>query len=182
MEIGSFYCINDVFTRQECERIIFSMKSEVKKSTVVNGEDGIRESESIMIPRNDDSEWIYERLLKLTHEMNQSKFKFNIDHNCILGIQFTKYGEGDYYNWHMDTGPTPTTCCRKLSITVQLSDPSSYKGGELQLGLIDKNASTACLNQGSVTIFSSIIRHRVTEVTKGERYSLVAWVTGFPFY
>lgn len=181
MELGSFYGLSDVFSRQECERLVYNFDSEVKISSTVNGESGVRKSKSIMISRNDDSEWIYERLLKVAHETNQSKFRFNIDYNCILAIQFTKYEEGDYYDWHVDTGTTPDTCCRKLSITIQLSDPSSYKGGKLEFGMNDNNIMAASSDQGSATIFSSLVRHRISKITHGNRYSLVAWVTGFPF-
>lgn len=181
MELGSFYGLGDVFTRQECERIMANLDSQVQNSTIVNGSSDVRKSQSITIPRRDDTEWIYERLLKVAHETNQAKFRFNIDYNCILAIQFTKYEEGGYYDWHVDTGPTQDTCCRKLSITIQLSDPSSYKGGKLEFGMNERNIMSASSDQGSATIFCSLARHRITEVTHGKRYSLVAWVTGFPF-
>jgi len=68
---------------------------------------------------------------------------------------------------------------RKLSCVVQLSDPNNYEGGDLQL--------TDCMfaplaedikMQGSITYFPSFMRHRVTPVTKGRRYSLTAWFEG----
>jgi PKHD-type hydroxylase len=181
MELGSFYGLNEVFTRQECERLVVNLDPHVKSSTTVNGDSEVRKSESVMVPRNDANEWIYERLLKVAHETNQAKFRFNIDYNCILGVQFTKYEEGSYYDWHVDTGPTKETCCRKLSITVELSDPTSYKGGNLEFGMNDHNIMKASNDQGSATVFCSLVRHRVTKVTHGKRYSLVVWVTGFPF-
>lgn len=181
MELGSFYGLNDVFTRQECERIVINLDQHVKPSAVINGTSEVRKSQSVMVPRNDANEWIYERILKVAHETNQAKFRFNIDYNCILGVQFTKYEEGSYYDWHVDTGPTKETCCRKLSITIELSDPASYKGGNLEFGMNDHNIIKAENKQGSATVFCSLVRHRVTEVTHGKRYSLVVWVTGFPF-
>jgi len=35
--------------------------------------------------------------------------------------------------------------------------------------------------QGTLTIFPSFVLHKVTPVTKGERNSLVTWVTGKQF-
>jgi len=32
--------------------------------------------------------------------------------------------------------------------------------------------------QGSIIVFPSLLMHQVTPVTKGERYSAVAWATG----
>ena len=37
------------------------------------------------------------------------------------------------------------------------------------------------LPKGSVIVFPSFVWHRVKPVTKGVRYSLVAWSIGYPF-
>jgi len=62
---------------------------------------------------------------------------------------------------------------RVLSVSVQLSAPESYSGGELYLG-----PSMASRGQGDVIIFDSALPHTVTPVTRGMRFSLVAWVRG----
>ena len=67
---------------------------------------------------------------------------------------------------------------RKISITIILSDPTQYDGGEF----IFKNGGDAISkNQGTVIVFPSFIRHRVNSVTKGIRYSLVNWFDGPAF-
>jgi len=35
--------------------------------------------------------------------------------------------------------------------------------------------------QGTVIVFPSFLKHRVTEVTRGKRYSLVQWLNGPDF-
>ena len=37
------------------------------------------------------------------------------------------------------------------------------------------------LSKGSLVVFPSYYRHRVTPVTKGTRYSLVVWNLGQPY-
>jgi PKHD-type hydroxylase len=69
---------------------------------------------------------------------------------------------------------------RKLSFTLQLSDPADYDGGELQL-MNSKKPTIASREQGYVMVFPSYTLHEVTPVTRGTRYSLVSWVTGKPF-
>jgi PKHD-type hydroxylase len=68
---------------------------------------------------------------------------------------------------------------RKISVVVQLSDPSDYTGGELNLnggnGII-----TAPKEKNTVIIFPSFVLHRVTPVLTGIRKSLVTWVAGPP--
>eukprot|EP00929_Paragymnodinium_shiwhaense_P097903 TRINITY_DN59483_c0_g2_i1.p1 TRINITY_DN59483_c0_g2~~TRINITY_DN59483_c0_g2_i1.p1 ORF type:complete len:261 (+),score=39.30 TRINITY_DN59483_c0_g2_i1:308-1090(+) len=62
---------------------------------------------------------------------------------------------------------------RVLSVSVQLSDPSSYKGGGLALG-----PRLASPDQGCVIIFPSYVVHRVFPVTQGRRHALVMWIRG----
>ena len=95
-------------------------------------------------------------------------------------IQFTEYDSAydGYYDWHIDTGGKELSSNRKLSMSVQLSDPSEYEGGELQ---VVKETNVLKKNRGSAFIFPSYLLHRVTPVTKGTRYSLVCWISGHPF-
>ena len=69
---------------------------------------------------------------------------------------------------------------RKISITVQLSDPSEYEGGELELwsGGSEESATKAYKGAGSVFMFPSYMLHRVTPITKGTRRSFVLWLGG----
>jgi PKHD-type hydroxylase len=95
--------------------------------------------------------------------------------------QLGRYKSTDegYYDWHMDAGPPQNGIQRKLSISILLSDPSDFEGGELQFkGMEDQKILT---KQGSIVVFPSFIEHRVTPVTKGVRYSAVTWASGPSF-
>lgn len=75
---------------------------------------------------------------------------------------------------------------RKISMTVNLSDPNDYEGGNLKfdLGPHIKERYKVCEEirpQGSVIIFPSFSYHCVTPVTSGTRYSLVLWCLGKPW-
>ena len=69
---------------------------------------------------------------------------------------------------------------RQLSISIQLTDENNYEGGNLELLQSDK-ADKMEKTQGKLIMFPSFVQHRVTPVTKGERNSLVIWVTGNNF-
>ena len=93
-------------------------------------------------------------------------------------MQYTVY-EGDYnhfYNWHTDTGPKQQH--RKVSFTLQLSDPQEYEGGVFELDGPRGSFPILPKGKGSAFIFPSFLRHRVTPVTKGVRKSLVTWIGG----
>ena len=66
---------------------------------------------------------------------------------------------------------------------MQLSNPSEYEGGVFELTDADftKQDKFNLKQKGSVLIFPSFIKHRVTPVTKGERKSLVGWIEGPSF-
>jgi PKHD-type hydroxylase len=105
-------------------------------------------------------------------------FKFDL-FGATEGFQFTKYtAPGGKYGRHIDS--SPGTLIRKLSFTLQLSDPKDYQGGELCLYLGDKG-EVMKKEQGHVAVFPSYVLHEVKPVTKGTRYSLVSWITGKPF-
>jgi PKHD-type hydroxylase len=74
---------------------------------------------------------------------------------------------------------------RKLSLTINLTDPNTYEGGDLMFDLGENGGSkfsvTEAREQGSVIVFPSFLYHCVSPVTKGTRYSLVNWILGKPF-
>jgi PKHD-type hydroxylase len=90
--------------------------------------------------------------------------------------QFTEYPKGGFYDWHMDAD---APSLRKISMTILLSDPSEFEGGDLEF-MTEGNKPPQLL-QGQAIFFCSLIRHRVSKVKKGMRRSLVMWFGGPPF-
>ena len=142
--------------------------------------------------------WIYKEIQPFVDIANV-KANWNFDWDWSEHIQFAKYGLNQHYGWHCDSAPTPYKNVpdgmkgkiRKLSVTVCLSDPEDYDGGELEFDLRnsqdyehDKSSKTICSEikqKGSIVVFPSFLWHRVKPVTKGTRYSLVMWNLGKPW-
>lgn len=140
----------------------------------------IRKSSVRWVPQNEQFEWIYDRIKDLVVEANNELWKFDL-HSMPESIQFTEYYEdGGHYDWHMDIGPNELSQ-RKISVTVQLSDPNDYEGGDLELLRGGSNPEKCIRSKGAVVIFPSYIMHRVTPVTKGTRKSFVLWLGGKHF-
>ena len=120
-------------------------------------------------------------------------------------VQYTDYDEkGDEYGYHIDgnqdryaakqlversTNPIPlnqTTnpllagLVRKLSVTVNLSEPVDYEGGTLELLFDGAKHELPNPPYGSAIVFPSFIHHRITPITKGTRKSAVMWFNGPP--
>ena len=127
---------------------------------------------------------IFNRVYKLG--MTSNNFNFGFDINQLQAVQFSIYDAKDagHYDWHTDIlWVTDSMFHRKLSVVVQLSDPSEYEGGELQFfnTTFTKQEKKRLQQKGSVIVFPSFIEHRVTPVTKGKRMSLIGWLTGAKF-
>jgi len=145
-----------------------------------------------------DDRWIYDLIQPYIRTANKNA-GWNFEWDWSEPCQFTKYKKGQFYDWHCDSFDQPYNekhiyknfhnKTRKLSVTVSLSDPKDYKGGELEFDFRNndpdkKRNIVKCkeiLPKGSLVVFPSFVWHRVCPVKNGERYSLVIWNLGKPF-
>lgn len=144
--------------------------------------EGIRKSKNSWIPLNSNTQFLYDRLAWIARQLNGQFFDLDIS-GFFENLQFTIYdSEGSHYDWHMDRGSSGSTGFppRKLSLVLQLSDPSEYEGGTLEL-FTQHEPTQVLKKKGLVAAFPSYILHRVTPVTSGIRKSLVVWLAGPKF-
>ena len=124
----------------------------------------------------EENKWIFQRLTGTVLEANKTFFQFDLDR--VEGLQYTTYKKNQFYHDHLDLMyRSSNNAVRKLSFSVQLSDPDSYKGGDLLLK-ISNNPTSVKRTRGTVIFFPSYVLHEVTPVKQGVRKSLVGWVTG----
>ena len=169
---------NDAFTKKECEKIIRIAKNKGLIKGVTMGKSNARKSKVSWLYYSDDMEWVYRRVTDIILNLNERFFKFNI-FGLNEGFQFTNYkAPSDKYGKHVDRANN--FVIRKLSVSIQLTDPKKYEGGELYLYDSDKG-HLMDNKQGTLIMFPSYVLHEVTPVIKGERNSLVTWVTGDQF-
>ena len=139
-------------------------------------------------------QWIYDTIWPYMEEANErAGWKYDIRY--AESMQITRYKKGGFYRFHKDSkGDHLSTYdipdnkflhghVRKLSMTVLLND--NYEGGEFQFATLNGEnceIETPEFNKiGSIVVFSSDMEHKIAPVTKGIRYSLVAWFLGPPF-
>ena len=141
-----------------------------------------------------NEKWVYDLVIPYMETANnEAGWRFDI--KSIETPQLTKYKKGSFYNWHTDGGADHLSIygsskgeclngyARKLSMSILLN--KDFSGGKFQFVNVyngKKLIQTPELKKtGSVIVFPSFMEHRVTPVTKGTRYSLVAWFLGPPF-
>jgi len=99
-------------------------------------------------------------------------------------LQYVVYEKGMFCGWHQDnTGKDDHGGDRIVTGILQLSGPDDHDGGDLQIltvdesviGAEDEESFTCPRDKGSVIFFAGDVVHRVTEVTKGTRRTVVCW-------
>ena len=169
---------NNVFTKEECQTIIKIGNEKLGRATVIGNDQSVRDSQVAWLSPTGETEFAFQRLTESIININEKYFKFDLS-GFNEGFQFTRYdAPSGYYGRHIDK--IYNGAIRKLSVTIQLSEPSEYEGGELCLHYADK-PEVIPKEQAKLIAFPSYALHEVTPVTKGTRYSLVAWITGKPF-
>lgn len=158
---------------------------------------GIRNSKNVWIPT---SHWIGGFLWHYVQRANRENFLYDLTAIDGENIQYTQYGAGQFYNWHIDAGIsnaykpqiTPSSgqnnaqdqinlsgeYVRKLSFSLQLSNPEDYGGGEVQFMDTSGKSYFAPKQRGTIIFFDSRTPHRVRKIKSGMRKSLVGWVVG----
>jgi PKHD-type hydroxylase len=178
-EVEHYSYWNDAFTKEECEKIIQIAKDKgLIKGKTVNTINDVRKSNISWLYPSDNMEWVYRKVTDIVLNLNSRFFCFDI-FGINEGFQFTNYkAPSDKYGKHVDKSINIPV--RKLSVSIQLSNPEEYEGGELKI--FDRNEGIVMSKeQGTLIMFPSYTLHEVTPVTKGERNSLVTWVTGKQF-
>lgn len=184
---------NDAMTRVAVHTLLFDAATcaqaieLARRSSFTQGRVGTDEARRRQIRRSDtwffdatpETDFIFAPLYSAVMRLNQS-YNFDLT-SFATGCQIARYSAEDqgHYDWHIDLG-IGRFSRRKLSLSVQLSPSDAYEGGDLEFHLSGLNRNNM-RQQGTLIAFPSFLQHRVTPVTRGERFSLVVWVDGPPY-
>lgn len=138
----------------------------------------IRRSKVSWLNNTTDTQWVFEKLAHVASALNSRFYRFDLT-GFGESLQLTNYDQSEHgmYGWHQDYN---AKISRKLSLVLQLTDPSQYEGGNLQVKT-SSDIQTVRKQRGLIAAFPSYVLHQVTPVTQGNRQSLVAWVSGPAF-
>ncbi len=156
-----------------------------------------RNSQNAWIPTQ---HWVGGFMWHYIMRANRENFLYDLRNIDGESMQYTRYGEGMFYDWHNDSGLAthykPVSVgnrtegrqqdfvnenlelVRKLSFALQLSSPDDYEGGNVVL--LDEGGKKYIVprQRGTVVLFDSRTQHRVNKVKSGVRKSIVGWVVG----
>ena len=131
---------------------------------------------------------VIERAVRENYEFNLTAFPRYMTRPII-----SRYDVGMFYKGHVDNPvmnfmdtkfglmPLGSNYVRSdLSMTLFLSDPASYDGGELSFEAPFSSVKVK-LDVGSAVVYPTGSRHQVLPVTRGIRYAAIFWIqTLFP--
>lgn len=131
-----------------------------------------RDVHTCLLARGAGVEWLFSRLDAL---FAQAARHFALDVDPLAEpVQLLRYEVGNHFQaWHSDAG-LDAHDRRRISMSVELSERADYDGGELEI-VPARVMCTRTLPRGSAQLFPSRALHRVTPVTRGTRWALVAW-------
>ena len=202
----NYWYFTKAIKKEKCDEIISTcLKQKQEKGAIAPTVKNSSHTTSVNSKYRDckvhwiNKEWIYDILNPFIHSANkQAGWNFQWDWN--EPSQFTIYNKNQFYDWHCDQISTYDidnnskfsnkknfkNKTRKLSLTLQLTDPSEYEGGDFQFRwfkekTIKIETPKRAKELGTVIIFPSFICHRVAPIIKGKRQSLVNWSLGKPF-
>lgn len=186
-----------VFTDDQCDMILNNIDQSSWKDGAVGyrKDDGSASSTvdhkrrkvlTAHCPVNKKTHFPMANIVNAISEINSQMWQFD-----LVGIDFVndpplvlRYSETreDFFRWHQDFSGDMSQ--RKLGFSLQLSSGDSYEGGNLeffpsyQKYSRDSEEYELRRTRGSLIVFPTYGFHRVTQITKGVRYTIVGWVGG----
>lgn len=181
-----FAILSDAFSADEVEKIIFLEKL-IQFNAGQIGMDltgpssenlKVRDSDISWLMPDENSSWFFDRLAEIIPMVNYDHFLYDIE--GVEAVQYTRYGENQHYDWHIDCSLGWSNLTRKISMTLMLDDPEEYEGGELQICHMGNFNDVISIKpkKGDIVFFASWMPHRVAPVTSGTRRSIVSWILG----
>ena len=126
----------------------------------------------------DTSTAAYEEILAIITNAIQTSPYFQVaaQPKTVHPFIISKYTSGNYYGWHVDSPIMGKPAIRTdLAMTIFLSDPATYEGGEL---VIQTTAGPVAMKpaKGDAVLYPCQFLHCVNEIKSGERLAAVTWI------
>jgi len=138
---GPLVVWKEAFTPQEVDTVVaYGDQLQPMKAELAGRKDDIehlRITRVAWMVRRPEIAWLHARLEEMVLQINAQFYRYDL-YGLNEAFQYTVYegAEGGYYGWHVDNGEKNYEP-RKISLSLQLSAPSDYQGGDLQLEVGD---------------------------------------------
>jgi PKHD-type hydroxylase len=117
------------------------------------------------------------RQLVAERVLGNEVFRLAVRPKALSPLLFSRYERGMHYGSHVDDA-LMDGMRTDVALTLFLSDPTSYDGGELTIESA-AGEETFKLDAGALVAYSATSLHRVADVTRGARLAAVGWARSF---
>lgn len=172
-------CLHGMLKSKFCQQIIkVSDKLCTERIKTKGGDTEYRKGIGHILDRRSLRDQIYFQIIHAQIKSFINHYTLKFPHSRVDNlseIQLLKYNPGGKYDVHTDS---MRGGLRHISLIMNLNE--NYNGGDLVF-FDNKNNETKRieLKEGSVVMFPSnfLYPHKIEPITKGTRYSIVAWLT-----
>jgi PKHD-type hydroxylase len=184
---GEWCFFKNYLDAKTCDSIVEVIKRRPAKDATlgvqgVTADPSFRRSNIRFVNEGDtELSYVFDTLWKTALIANKEWFDFHITNLDYFQVAEYKSENKGEYKKHQDVFwiNQTSTRHRKLSCIIQLSDPTKYEGGDLELYNLEETPKKEDLKaQGTIIFFPSFVYHAALPVTKGTRYSIAAWFEG----
>ena len=171
------FCIADVLTPEELKTTLTLLQQADfvdGKTTAGRYVKSVKNNQQIKTDSEITSEL---RSIVLEALKRNELFKVAVRPKIIRPIIFSRYDVGMYYGSHFDNAIMGDESISRtdVSLTLFLTDPDTYKGGELVIET-SLGEQSFKLDAGSAIVYPSSTLHRVETVTEGTRWVAITWI------
>lgn len=172
------YCISDVLRPDELAAIRSKLQSASFIDGAVTAGWSAREVKRNLQVTAGTAE--YEQIARVVREafMRSGELQTALLPAEATSVLFNRYGQGMEYGPHVDApimGSMSNAIRSDIAITIFLSDPRTYDGGELTV-FMNGIGSQFKLEAGAAIAYPANTLHHVTPVTRGVRDAAILWV------
>ena len=173
-------CIDNVLAAEELEQIHLAIKdAEFAEGKRTAGQYAKVVKSNQQLSGDTEAAAIVREIVNQALNRNDL-FQLAVRPKIIRPVLCSRYEPGMSYGCHTDNALMGDEDISRtdVSLTLFLSDPLTYSGGELA---IDTSLGEQLfkLAAGAAIVYPSTFLHRVTEVTSGVRVAAVTWVQSF---
>lgn len=162
-------------TPVQCDMILSDRKQLLEEDATMDGDVRDESYRKTKVAWLQSGHWLEGTMFNLGRIANNgAKWGFTID--TPEHVQLAKYDSNGFYHYHVDSVCDSRPLIRKISVVALLNDPSEYEGGEFITS--PKDETIIKMGKGDIIAFPSVMMHKVSPVTKGERFSAVCWISG----
>jgi PKHD-type hydroxylase len=169
-------CMGEILTTAELKEIIAKLETaEFVDGRATAGWHARLVKNNTQLPQTDPALAVVREMISQALQRH-ALFQMAVRPRLIRPVTISRYEAGMDYGTHIDNALMQNPLMRSdVSLTLFLSEPESYEGGELVIESTQGETAYK-LSAGSAIAYPSGTLHRVEEVTQGVRLAAVTWV------